>query len=69
MSLLATLLLVVVPPTPPAEQAGAQSMRVRASARASVEILRAERVSSRPNPDGIQRRIRQTPLGSLVEFY
>jgi hypothetical protein len=68
MNLLVTLLLVVAPSTPPAEQ-GAPSVGVRASARASLEILRAERISSRPDPEGVERSIRRTPKGLLVEFF
>jgi hypothetical protein len=68
MNLLAALLLFTAPTASPVELPPAPRAGVSVTARASVVIVRAERVGAQPDPAGVERRTRQTPQGLLVEF-
>lgn len=68
MSVLAALLLAAAPSVPATDAPVTPRQGVSVTARASVEILRAERVGGAPEPRRVERRERQTDKGLVVEF-
>jgi hypothetical protein len=66
MLFLGALLLAAAPvAAPPPEPV---RVGVSVQARATVEILRAEPVTAEPRAGGVERRVKPTAQGLLVEF-